>query len=127
MTAVAFNPDGDLLAIAGADRTVRLWNTATGQPHGQPLTGHTDRVNGVAFSPDGTLLAIAGYDNTARLWNPYFHDWQKVGCQLVNRNLSMDEWNQLLPGVPYERTCPNLPAGQGAPSDAAKAQYSNYW
>ena len=34
--------------------TVRLWDAATGQPVGQPLTGHTDTVISVAFSPDGT-------------------------------------------------------------------------
>jgi hypothetical protein len=54
---------------------------------------------------------------------PIFHDWRKVGCQLVNRNLPMAEWNQLLPGVPYGRTCPDLPAGEGAPPDAPAAQY----
>ena len=98
---------------------------ATGQPHGAPLTSHTDQVTGVGFSPDGKLLATGSRDNTARMWNPFFHDWQTVGCQLVNRNLSMAEWNQLLPGVSYERTCPDLPAGQGAPRDAPKAQYSD--
>jgi energy-coupling factor transporter ATP-binding protein EcfA2 len=120
---VAFSPDGALLATASQDRTVRLWDVVTGQPHGPALTGHTDAVRGVAFSPDGALLATASADRTVRLWNPFFHDWVTVGCGLVNRNLSMAEWNQLLPGIPYERTCPALPPGQGAPADAPGAQY----
>ena len=54
---------------------------------------------------------------------PVFDDWLTVGCKLVKHNLSMEKWNQLLPGVPYERTCPDLPAGQGAPLNAPAAQY----
>ena len=124
VTAVAFSPDGRLLATGSADRTARLWDTATGQPHGRPLTGHTDTVTAVAFSPDGSLLATAGADGTARLWHLGFSRWVEAGCGLVGRNLSLSEWMQFAAGEPYERTCPNLPSGDGAPPDAPAAQYA---
>jgi WD40 repeat protein len=123
VNSVAFSPDGRLLATASSDRTLRLWDTATGQPAGPPLTGHTDAVNSVAFSPDGRLPATASKDFTGQVWNPSFHDWVPVGCTLVHRNLDMAEWTQLLPDTPYERTCPELPAGRDAPGEAPAAQY----
>ncbi len=54
---MVFSQDGSLLASASLDRTVRLWNPATGQEV-QKL-GHTDKINAVAFSQDGSLLASA--------------------------------------------------------------------
>jgi hypothetical protein len=69
VVGVAFSPDGTRIATASADRTVRLWDAATGKQIGQPLTGHTDQVYGVAFSPDGTRIASASADRTVRLWD----------------------------------------------------------
>ncbi|MFG1755317.1 WD40 repeat domain-containing protein, partial [Streptosporangium sandarakinum] len=60
--SVVFSPDGERLASAGADGTVRIWNAATGRQIGAPLTGHTGLVFSVAFSPDGERLASAGAD-----------------------------------------------------------------
>ena len=89
------------------------------------LTGHASWVRGVAFSPDGRWLASGSADGNARLWNTGFTSWVTAGCRLVNRNLSQSEWNQLAPGLPYERTCPDLPAGQDSPHDSPAAQYAD--
>ncbi|WP_329123740.1 eIF2A-related protein [Streptomyces sp. NBC_01353] len=66
--AVAYSPDRRTLVTAGADKTIRLWNTATGKTR-TTLKGHSDGVNAVAFSPDGSTLATAGADRTIRLWD----------------------------------------------------------
>ncbi|NET41957.1 AAA-like domain-containing protein [Okeania sp. SIO2B3] len=85
---VTFSPDGETIATASADNTVKLWSrqgnllqTLTSHADNtvklwsrqgnllQTLTSHEDNVRGVAFSPDGKTIATASADNTVKLWS----------------------------------------------------------
>jgi RNA polymerase sigma factor (sigma-70 family) len=65
--AMAFSPEGTLLASGGGDRTIALWNVAT-RTLLTRLHGHPRGVSAVAFSPSGRMLASGGDDGTVRLW-----------------------------------------------------------
>ena len=65
--SVSFSRDGQTIATASADNSVKLWNI-----EGQLLKtfkGHTDTVYSVSFSPDGQTIATASDDKTVKLWN----------------------------------------------------------
>ncbi|CAG8909902.1 unnamed protein product [Penicillium egyptiacum] len=66
VSSVAFSPDGRLLASGSRDRTMRLWDTATGSL--QQTLKHSDWVLSMAFSPDGRRLAASSCDGTV-LWD----------------------------------------------------------
>jgi serine/threonine protein kinase len=68
VTTAAFSADGGLAASGSVDRTVKLWDAATGDLVAT-LRGHDAAVSAVAFLPGGLLLASAGFDATVRLWD----------------------------------------------------------
>ncbi len=63
-----FSPDGGMVASAGSDGAVRLWDARSGAQIAC-LNGHNDAVSSVDFSPDGNRLASAAMDGVALLWD----------------------------------------------------------
>ncbi len=89
VSAVAFSPDGRLLAagvrfhfhaewsqggekprsLETEENVVRIWEVSSGKRLCE-LTGHVKRITSVLLSPDGRALTTASEDGTMRFWNP---------------------------------------------------------
>jgi WD40 repeat protein len=67
-TRVAFSPDGKLMAHAGLDRKVHLYEMPSGKEI-KTLAGHSGAVLALAFAPDGRTLASASADTTVLMWD----------------------------------------------------------
>jgi serine/threonine protein kinase/WD40 repeat protein len=65
--ALAFSPDGKLLAVANLDHTISLWDLPRREQF-SALRGHREMVYDVAFSPDGEWIATGSLDYTVRIW-----------------------------------------------------------
>jgi len=68
VVCLAYSPDGAILATAGTDQLISLWDVASGRLRAK-FTGHTGVVWSLAWAPDGQRLATAGWDGTVRLWD----------------------------------------------------------
>jgi WD40 repeat protein len=72
VTTMALSPDGQLIALPGANHTVKIYR-ASDRTLLQTLVGHTQDITGLAFSHDGTLLASGaffdGNHDVIKLWN----------------------------------------------------------
>jgi WD40 repeat protein len=68
VNALAFSPDGQTLATAGVDRTIKIWNLKEGKERAT-LNEGVGCVRSLSFSPDGDWLAYAGTDLAIRVWH----------------------------------------------------------
>ena len=103
VNAVAFSPDGKLLATASEDNTARIVAVADGRERARVT--HDDTVRAVAFSPDGKFLATASADGRVHVWSTDLDDMLHQLCTGHGRNLSHAEWRRYLGDLPWQPTC----------------------
>ena len=117
--ALTFSPDGKTLLAANADGSVGRWDLEQLQAPFVALPRQKGGVWSAAYSPDGHWLALGtgSADNSIRIWDLTHYlnkaSSQQVAdaiCDKVRRNMTLEEWYKFVGiGIPYERTCENLP------------------
>lgn len=68
VSSVAFVPQGDFVVSASRDKTIKIWEVATGYCV-KTLTGHREWVRMARVSPCGELIASCSNDQTVRVWH----------------------------------------------------------
>jgi WD40 repeat protein len=67
--SVCFSPDDRLVAAAGTDSTVTIWETASGRAIDASPLRHRGLIYSAVFSPDGQYFASGSWDRTVRIWD----------------------------------------------------------
>jgi hypothetical protein len=77
VTALAFTPDGRSLVSVSTDRTVRLWEVASGRQV-RELAGHRWRCDVVAVTPDGRAVLSGGADGCIRVQDQRGNELRRI-------------------------------------------------
>ncbi|MDF2751910.1 MAG: hypothetical protein K0S82_292 [Gaiellaceae bacterium] len=99
-----FSPDGRILAVAGWENVASLWDVASGAQIGPRLTAGSRRTS-LDVSPDGRRLLTTYGNGQGAVWDIDPESWARRACSLANRALTRKEWEEFLPGRPYDPAC----------------------
>jgi WD40 repeat protein/tRNA A-37 threonylcarbamoyl transferase component Bud32 len=102
--SLEFSPDGRTLAISGFEPVASLWDVATGIQIGPQLTAG-DRRTMIDLSADGRQMLEVHGNGQGAVWDVDPESWKRRACDLANRTLTRVEWEEFLPGRPYEPAC----------------------
>ena len=100
-----FSPDGRILAVSGTEsRLRRSSDVATGAQSARGSRPAADSAM-VDVSPDGRRLLQTHGNGEGAVWDIDPESWARRACTLANRTLTREEWEEFLPGRPYEPAC----------------------
>jgi WD40 repeat protein/tRNA A-37 threonylcarbamoyl transferase component Bud32 len=99
-----FSLDGRTLAVSGFEPVASLWDVGTGTQIGPQLTAG-DRRTMIDLSPDGRHLLETHGNGQGAVWDVDPESWARRACDLANRTLTREEWEEFLTGRPYEPAC----------------------
>jgi WD40 repeat protein len=100
--ALEFTRDGRTLAVSGWESVASLWDVATG--YGPTLTAGSGQTM-LDLSPDGRRLLMMASNGEGAVWDIDPENWMRRACEIANRTLTREEWDEFLPGRPYEPAC----------------------
>jgi WD40 repeat protein len=99
-----FSADGRILAVSGVEPVASLWDVATGKRIGPRLTAGSRRAM-IDLSSDGRRLLMTLGNGQGAVWDIDPASWAQRACTVANRTLTPEEWEEFLPGRPYEPAC----------------------
>jgi WD40 repeat protein len=103
--SLEFSPDGQVLAVSGIEPAASLWDVATGTQIGLGLPSGGAGRTALDLSADGKQLLMTSVDGQAAVWDLDPESWKQRACAIAGRTLTREEWDQYLPGRPYEPAC----------------------
>ncbi|GAA2859363.1 hypothetical protein GCM10010517_17900 [Streptosporangium fragile] len=103
---LAYSPRGDVIAAAVGDRSVALWDVATGQRLGPAIATQTGDFRSLAFSADGSRLVVVDSAGTLTEYPIQPEVIARAVCERAGRTLSRQEWRTYLNDLPYRNVCP---------------------
>jgi conflict system STAND superfamily ATPase/WD40 domain-containing protein len=105
ITFPEFSRDGRTLVTAAADVTVVLWDVETQKALGSPLRLASNTFASAALSPDGSRLFAVSTRGPGISFDMSPEAWKRHACLVAGRELTAAEWEDALPGRPYQAVC----------------------
>ena len=103
-----YSDDGELLVSGAADGGVSLWSADTLDLLGTvyPPRGGEPSISHAHFIGDTHDVAIASHDGTVYHWETDLDRALDFACQMAGRDLTEQEWEEVLPAQPFRSVCP---------------------